>query len=102
MEVAVRDAADGRFIPGLEVTVTLRDQAERELGTAIQPFLWHPWLYHYGRNWQVPREGTYTVRVHIEPPTFHRHDHENGLRYTEPVDVDFDVEIQPGQKRVDG
>ncbi len=100
VEVAVRSAADGRFLPGLRVTVTLFDSDGREVGTEEQPFLWHPWLYHYGRNWTVPASGTYRVRVRIEPPSFARHDHENGQRFADPVEVDFDaVEIQRARAR---
>lgn len=69
------------------------------MGTHAQPFLWHPWLFHYGRNWQVPGDGEYTLRVRIEPPTFHRHDKRNGLRYAEPVEVEFrGVQLETGQK----
>ena len=101
VEVCVRDRADGRFIPGLDVTVTLLDPDGNELGTHEQPFLWHPWLYHYGRNWRVPEAGEYRMRVRVEPPSFMRHDHENGRRYLEPVEVEFDgVEIEPDQKTV--
>lgn len=101
VEVCVRDRADGRFLPGLEITATVLDSGGNEVGTHRQPFLWHPWLYHYGRNWRVPSGGAYQVRVRIETPTFMRHDHENGRRYAEPVEVEFDgVEITPGQKRV--
>lgn len=99
VEVSVRDAADGRFIPGLTVTVTLTAPDGQVVGTHEQPMLWHPWLYHYGRNWEVPGEGDYTVRVEIAPPTFMRHDHENGMRYAEPVIVEFARHITPGQKR---
>ena len=100
VEVVVRDAADGRFIPGLTVYATLLDRAGKEIGTHQQPFLWHPWLYHYGRNWRVPGDGTYTLRVRVEPPDFMRHDKINGKRFAEPVDVEFrDVTIQTGQKR---
>ena len=63
VEVCVRDGADGRFVPALDVTVTLIDPDGNEVGTHGQPFLWHPWLYHYGRNWTVPEEGEYRVRV---------------------------------------
>lgn len=99
LEILVRDAADGRFVPGLTVTATLLAGDGSEVGTHRQPFLWHPWLYHYGRNWRVPREGAYTLRVRIDPPEYARHDKENGLRYREPVEVEFeDVRIQPGQK----
>ncbi len=101
VEVCVRDRADGRFVPGLEVAVTLIDPDGREVGTHEQPFLWHPWLFHYGRNWRVGGPGDYRVRVRVEPPSFMRHDHENGRRYEEPVEVEFEgVAIEPDQKRV--
>ncbi len=99
MEVAVRDAADGRFIAALTVTVKIVDPNGAEVGTHEQPFLWHPWLYHYGRNWEVPGDGTYRIQVHSDVPTFMRHDHENGRRFAEPIDVEFSREIKTGQKR---
>jgi uncharacterized protein involved in high-affinity Fe2+ transport len=99
VEVVVRDGVDGRFVPGLAVTVTVVDPEGNELGTHPQEFMWHPWLYHYGRNWAVPGDGKYTLRIHIEPPEFMRHDQTNGLRYQEPVDVTFEnVEVEAGQK----
>ncbi len=99
LEISVRDGADGRFVPALKVHATLIDEGGREIGTHEQPFLWHPWLYHYGRNWNVPGDGNYTLRVHIDPPEFGRHDKKNGLRYMEPVDVEFtNVKIKTGSK----
>ena len=60
--------------------------------------LWHPMLYHYGRNWTVPADGEYTLKVHIDPPTFMRHDEINGCRFKEPVDVTFEgVKVERGQ-----
>lgn len=50
VEVCVRDGADGRFVPGLTVHVALFDAQGRELGEKVVPFMWHPWLYHYGEN----------------------------------------------------
>lgn len=100
LEIVVRDGADGRFIPGLTVYATLIDASGNEIGTHRQPFLWHPWLYHYGRNWVVPGDGEYTLRVKVEPPDFHRHDKTNGLRYAQTVEAEFKgVRIQTGQKR---
>jgi hypothetical protein len=100
LEVSVRDGADGRFVPGLTVRATLVTASGQEVGTHEQPFIWHPWLYHYGRNWQVPGSGRYTLRVHIEPAPFHRHDKKNGQRYAAPVDVEFtDIQIETGQKK---
>jgi hypothetical protein len=98
VEVAVRDATDGRFIPDLEVTATVIGPDGGEVGTHQQPFLWHPWLYHYGRNWRVPSEGDYRIHVRIAAPRFMRHDYKNGRRYAAPVEADFWVHIKPGQK----
>jgi uncharacterized protein involved in high-affinity Fe2+ transport len=103
LEVLVRDAADGRFVPGLVVTATLLSTDGQEIGTHQQPFIWHPWLYHYGRNWLVPGDGEYTLRIRIEPPTFHRHDRENGERYAEAAEIEFEgVRIETGQKLSSG
>lgn len=100
IEVAVRDGADGRFVPNLDVQVTVVDAGGREIGRHSQPFLWHPWLYHYGRNWTLPGDGDYTVRVHIDAPAFPRHDKTNGRRYAAPVDVEFaGFPIKTGQKQ---
>ena len=99
LEVSVRDAADGRFIPGLQVWATLIDDQGRTVGSNIQPFIWHPWLYHYGRNWEVPKSGEYTLQLHIEAPNFPRHDKVNGKRFDEDVKVEFNhVKIEIGQK----
>lgn len=99
VEVAVRDAADGRFIPAVKVYATLIDPDGNDLGTHEQPLLWHPMIYHYGRNWTVPADGTYTLRVRVEPPTFMRHDEVNGERFTEPVEVEFtNVQVKRGQE----
>jgi uncharacterized protein involved in high-affinity Fe2+ transport len=97
-EVAVRDAADGRFIPGLTVRIHVDRADGGHVGAGELPFIWHPWLYHYGQNWWVPGEGDYRVQVRVEPPMWHRHDKTNGLRYQEPVEVEFTVNVKPGQK----
>jgi hypothetical protein len=98
LEVVVQDAADKRFIPGLTVYVTLID-GSGELGTHLQPFLWHPWLFHYGLNWKLPADGEYTLRIRVDAPDFMRHDKENGRRYEQAVQVEFrNVRIKTGQK----
>ncbi len=48
VELSVRDAGDGRFVPGARVLATLVDPDGEELGTHEQPLLWHPMIYHYG------------------------------------------------------
>ena len=89
LEITVRDSGDGRFVPDVHVLATLVDPEGRNVGSHQQPLLWHPMIYHYGRNWNVPADGEYTLRVHVDPPTFMRHDQVNGCRYTEPVEVEF-------------
>jgi hypothetical protein len=99
LEVMVRDAGDGRFIPGLTVIATLYEADGKEIDNRQLPFLWHPWLYHYGQNFKVPGDGEYSLKVRIEVPDFPRHDKENGKRYLEPVEIEFkNVKIKTGQK----
>lgn len=99
IEIVVADKADGRFLPGLEVRVTLLDADGQEVGTHTQPFLWHPWLYHYGRNWKVPGSGTYSLRVDVQPPPYMRHDKVHGKRHQRSANVAFEnVKIEAGQK----
>ena len=99
VEVAVFDALTGRFLPGLSVQVSVLDAAGRPAGTQDVPFMWHPWLHHYGRNWRVPRAGEYRLRIHVEPPAWARADRELGRRFTQPIDVVFDrVHVFTGQK----
>jgi hypothetical protein len=98
LEVAVRDAADGRFLPGVKVTATLSDEKGWTSGPVEIPFLWHPALYHYGRNLEVPASGAYRLAVEVAPPEFPRHDKVNGRRYLEGAKVEFDkVEIKTGK-----
>jgi hypothetical protein len=97
VEIAVCDAADGRFVPGLKVTGTLVDPDGNEVGSHEHPLLWHPMLYHYGRNWAVPADGAYTLHVRVEPPTFMRHDEVNGCRFKDVVETTFEgVQVERG------
>jgi hypothetical protein len=99
VEVSVRDAGDGRFVPGARVLATLIDADGTEFGPHEQPLLWHPMLYHYGRNWTLPHDGDYTLRVRVEPPRFSRHDKINGCRFTRPADVEFaGVRVERGRE----
>ena len=101
IEIAVRDRRDGRFIPYLDIDVTLTTADGAALGTHRQPFMWHSWLYHYGRNWTIPGNGTYNIHVKIAAPTFMRHDHGNGARYAQPVEHTFEnIELETGQKTI--
>lgn len=99
LEVAVADAGDGRFIPGLSIKATLTGADGAVVGPFDLPFLWHPGLYHYGRNVRIPGSGRYTVRIEVAAPDFPRHDKVNGRRYAEPVSVEFkDVALEAGRE----
>jgi hypothetical protein len=89
LEVAVADAGDGRFVPGLSVHVDVERDGQRVVSTDL-PFLWHPFLYHYGGNAMLPDGGPYDVVVRVAPAPFMRHDPVNGRRYSEPVSARFD------------
>ncbi len=98
LEISVRDGADGRFVPGLTVQAVLTAPGGESLGPVELPLLWHPMIYHYGRNLKAPSDGDYRLSVHIDPPTFMRHDEVNGCRFRGPVDVEFDcVRVERGQ-----
>ena len=99
LEVAVSDAADGRFIPYLTVHATLTQEGAEVVGPTEIPFVWHPGVYHYGKNLKVPGDGRYTLQISIDPPTFMRHDEVNGKRYADRVEVTFEnVEIKTGRE----
>ena len=98
VEVAVRDAADGRLIPALTVEAAILGGDGAEIQEKVLPLLWHPYLYHYGANFRVPGSGRYGLRVRFDAPGFPRHDRANGRRFLEGAEVTFgDVQIAAGQ-----
>lgn len=97
VEVAVLDARCGRFLHDCMVTATLTKDRTM-LGTKMEHFMWHPWLYHYGDNWRVPGKGTYTLKVHVAPPEYRQYGKATGPRFTSPVDVTFYPKIKVGEK----
>ncbi|MFI6073940.1 hypothetical protein ACIA5C_20435 [Actinoplanes sp. NPDC051343] len=52
LEVAVADGAVGRFVAGLTVHIEVEQDGRTLIRTDL-PFLWHPFLYHYGTNAQI-------------------------------------------------
>lgn len=99
IEIVVEDAADGRFVPYLDVRATVFDSGkDKPLQELELPFMWHPWLYHYGTNLKID-SGTYDLLVFISELHTPRHDKQNGKRFTKPVEVRFDnVSVTTGQK----
>ena len=99
LEIAVQDKNDKRFIPELSITAELFDDAGQSLGIKECPYLWHPYIFHYGSMWHIPKKGRYGVVVTIERPAFGRHDEILGKRYLETVTVRLDnVQLEPKRK----
>ena len=99
LEATVQEARTGRFVPGLHLTATLADAAGRPLGTRELPFEWHPWVFHYGENWRVPRTGWYRLRLQADAPTFRRYGRTAGQVFNRGFDVTFDsVRVVTGAK----
>ena len=99
LEVAVLDRVTGRFMFDLMVTATLFKESGDPVGTQAEMFMWHPWLYHYGENWRVPKAGIYSLKVHIDPPAYRRYGKIAGKQFTSPIDMSFDhLQIKTGQK----
>ncbi len=99
LEVIVRDRRDGRFIPALDVHLRLLDRAGSTALETDVPFIWHPFVLHYGVDGCIPGEGDYTAVVSIPAPRFARHDEVRGRRYEDPVEVRLGpVHLTPGRK----
>lgn len=84
--IAVRDATDGRFVPAMNVGVTLIDGAGRVVGAGEHSLLWDPLAHQYGRNWHVEGEGPHSMRVRVEPPTSAQAGADEAMR---PIEVQF-------------
>ena len=98
-EVVVQDKDDKRFIPGLEIYAKLLDKSKNVVAEMIVPFIWHPFLFHYGINCRILTAGTYFAELKIKKPSFHRHDETYGKRYGKDVTVILGpVSLKPGRK----
>lgn len=48
-------------MPALEEAEGLYAWEGGDLVWHEHPMQWHPMIYHYGRNWTLPADGTYTT-----------------------------------------
>lgn len=98
LEVVVRDKEDRRFIPNLNIKAKIFNEDDELVVEKDCPFLWHPFLYHYGAMFEIPKEGKYTVEVSFPAPDFHRHDEVKGKRFEEGVQVKIPIEMETGRE----
>jgi uncharacterized protein involved in high-affinity Fe2+ transport len=88
LDVSIRDAATGRLVPDMNVRVTILNSRGKEIDTYAMPFMWHPWLDHYGLNVPVPGTGRYTIRVRADAPAFRRFGSSALRKFNKAVDVE--------------
>jgi hypothetical protein len=81
--VLVADAIDGRFVPGLTVSLTA-EQGGRTLAAGQCGFLWHPRLHRYVTDMRL-LDGDYDLTVRVAVPGFPRDDRGAGRRYLDTV-----------------
>lgn len=99
LEIVVRDKEDHRFIPQLAIHISLVTNKGNEVVSKDLPFLWHPFLYHYGADVHIPEAGEYIAHVTIKQPEFGRHDEDKGRRYMETITIALPpVTIHTGRK----
>ena len=96
--IAVHDEDDLHFVKGLTVTVTVIDANGFLIGSFEHALLNRPHLQHYGRNWALPGDGTYTLHVKVVTPEHQLKNVDTGKFYLSPVIVEFShVAIKTGQ-----
>jgi hypothetical protein len=89
LDVIVREAATGRIVPELKVRTTVLNSGRKAIGTYSLPFMWHPWVSHYGLNVPVPGIGRYTIRVRSDAPSFRRYGGAALKRFNRAIDLEF-------------
>jgi uncharacterized protein involved in high-affinity Fe2+ transport len=89
LDVSIRDAATGRLIPDIDVRATILNSKNKEIDTYTMPFMWHPWMNHYGLNVPVPGSGRYTIRVRADAPAFRRYGSAALRKFNKPIDVEI-------------
>jgi len=75
IEIIPTETATGRIVPDTPVKLQVLDAEGAVVDEESLHFL-HSTFFHYANNFEVPKEGTYTLRATIGAPTFLRHGEE--------------------------
>jgi hypothetical protein len=97
IEIIPTETATGRIVPDVPVTLEVVDSDGEVVDEKPLQFL-HSTFFHYANNFEVPEEGSYTLRATLGVPAFARHG-EEGERpaLAEGAEVVFeDVELGRG------
>ena len=95
-QIIIQDRDDKRFVPNLDVSVRIFDNEGTVISEEEAPFMWHPFVFHYGLETVLPDEGEYIIEVKINTPTFPRHTKNHGKRYQTTVTARLDpIKVVP-------
>ena len=87
IDVSIRDATTGRFIPDMHVQAAIVDSRNRTIGNYELPMTWHPWFYHYGQDVEVSGSERYAIRVRAEAPAVRRYGSVALRKFNRPINV---------------
>ena len=90
LEIIPIERDSGRIVPDAGVTLeVLGENGERVEKRPLS--FYYAEFFHYADNFRIPRDGAYTLRATVEPPSFRRHGAEDsGPALMESVEVEFE------------
>lgn len=94
IEIIPTETATGRIVPNVPITLEVVDADGNVVDEKPLNFLYST-FFHYANNFEVPEEGTYTLRATLGAPDFARHGEEGEEPpLSEGTEVEFaDVEL---------
>ena len=96
--IVVMDVMTGRFLPDLEISAHFFHDLN-PIATTNPKLVWHPWLYHYVQNIRISGGKTYSLHVHVDPPSYRRYELKIGEIMDKPIDLSFqEVKVKTGQR----
>lgn len=98
VSIVVMDELTGRFLPDLKISARFFHELNPVTDTNPK-LVWHPWLYHYAQNIRISGGKTYSLRVHVDPPSYRIYGHDIGEIMDKPLDLSFqEVKVKTGQR----
>lgn len=76
IEIIPTEAETGRIVPDVPVTLEVLDEAGRVVARERLEF-YASTFFHYAENFEIPEEGTYSLRATLGAPDFRRHGEES-------------------------
>lgn len=94
IEIIPQETETGRIVPDVPITLQVVDAEGKVVDEKELNFL-RSTFFHYANNFEVPEDGTYTLRATLGSPSFARHGEEGEEpALVEGAEVEFeDVEL---------